>query len=125
PVEQDNIEMPRAMSSHLPSAADLMTLGAQRIAQMLHGQAVEIDALKRQLEWFKRQVFGRKSERFAPEPDAQQMHLGQVLGDDLAVPPEQAAGAAAQVPAHRRRKPRSDFADDIRAAPFFDESKVP
>lgn len=124
PVDQENTDMPRAMSSHLPNAADVIALGAERIAQMLHGQAVEIDALKRQLEWFKRQVFGRKSERFAPEPDAQQMHLGQVLGEDLAVPPEQ-AGAGAQVPAHRRRKPRSDFADDTGAAPFFDESKVP
>ena len=43
----------------------------------------QIEALQRQIEWFKRQVFGRKSERFAPEPEPQQMHLGQVLGEVL------------------------------------------
>jgi transposase len=86
----------------------------------------EVADLKRQLEWFKRQLFGRKSERFAPEPDAQQMHLGQVLGEELAVPAEQPEGGGTKVPAHTRRKPRSDMAeDDAASASFFDESKVP
>jgi hypothetical protein len=31
--------------------------------------------LEHQREWFRRQIFGRKSERFAPEPDPYQMHL--------------------------------------------------
>src|SRR3989442_10711282 len=31
--------------------------------------------LKRQVEWFKRQLFGRKAERRLPEPDAQQLPL--------------------------------------------------
>lgn len=84
----------------------------------------QVGELKRQVEWFKRQLFGRKSERFAPEPDAQQMHLGQVLGEDITVPDEAPANDT-QVPGHKRRKPRSDFADDAGAAPFFDESKVP
>ena len=68
-------------------------------------------------------MFGKKSERFAPEPDPQQMHLGQLLGD-LAAPPEQPQ-AGSTVPAHTRRKPRSDFVDDSRDAPFFDEAVVP
>jgi transposase len=101
-----------------------MALGAERVAQMLHGQAVAIEQLKGQLEWFKRQLFGRKSERFAPEPDALQMHLGQILGEDLAVPPEP-LDTGAQVPAHTRRRRRGDFAEDGASAPFFDESKVP
>ena len=29
----------------------------------------EVAALKHQLEWFRRQIFGQKSERFVPEPD--------------------------------------------------------
>ena len=51
------------------------------------------------------------------------MHLGQVLGE---LPPSagQVEGGSS-VPAHTRRKPRSDFSDDGAAAPFFDESKVP
>ena len=74
---------------------------------------------------FRRQLFGKKSERFAPEPDPQQMHLGQWLGDAcvLPVPPEQPAGST--VPAHTRRKPSRDFADDSRDAPFFDATVVP
>jgi len=116
--------MQRAIPHRIPDAAEVVALGAERVAQMLHGQAVAIDELKRQVEWFKRQLFGRKSERFAPEPDAQQMHLGQVLGTDLAVPPAPPE-AGAQVPAYKRRKPRSDFADDTAATPFFDEAKVP
>ena len=84
----------------------------------------QIERLKHQIDWFKRQLFGQKSERIAPAPDPQQMHLGQVLGQELAVPPEQ-QDAGQQVPAHTRRKPRNDFADDSAGAPFFDEAKVP
>jgi integrase len=36
---------------------------------------VENADLKRQVEWFKRQLFGRKSERRLREPDAQQLPL--------------------------------------------------
>ena len=39
----------------------------------------QVDALKHQLEWFKRQVFGSKSERYAPQPDPSQLYLGEVL----------------------------------------------
>src|SRR5690606_29024135 len=66
---------------------------------VLRGQVAE---LKRQLEWFKRQLFGSKSERFAPAPNPLQMHLGQLLGEELPVPPPPAAGQ--RVPAHTRRK---------------------
>lgn len=103
----------------------------QRAAPILRDDTAEVIALKRevvelkrQVAWFQRQLFGRKSERFAPEPDGQQMHLGQLLGEELAVPDEPGA-AATTVPAHQRRKPRRDLADDGTAAPFFDESKVP
>ncbi len=84
----------------------------------------QVAELKRQLEWFKRQLFGRKSERFAPTPDPQQMHLGQLLGQDLPVPTEPAP-AGQHVPAHTRRRPRRDMADDGACASFFDAAKVP
>ncbi len=92
-------------------------LSPQRIAQMLQSQAATIAALQQQLEWFKRQIFGKKSERFAPMPDAQQMHLGQVLGE-LAVPPEQPVPAST-VPAHTRRKPNRDLTDDGASGRIF------
>ena len=123
--QHDNTEMPRAISHHqVPDAAEVAALGVERVAQMLRDQAVTIQQLKRQLEWFKRQLFGRKSERFAPELAAQQMHLGQLLGEELPVPEAPQAGEQ-QVPAHKRRKVRSDFTDDAGAVPFFDEAKVP
>lgn len=122
--KHDNVRMSRRLDHQVPDAAQVAGLGAERVAQMLHAQAVMIEELKRQLEWFKRQLFGRKSERFAPQPDPQQMHLGQVLGEELAVPGAP-RGEEQTVPSHKRRKRRSDFADDTGAAPFFDESKVP
>jgi transposase len=124
---RDNCVMPSVKPTRVPDAAEVAALAPERVAGLLRSmdtlkqQNIE---LKRQLEWFKRQLFGRKSERFAPEPDPQQMHLGQVLGEELVVPPEAGVGAQT-VPAHQRRKPRSDFAADAGAAPFFDEAKVP
>jgi transposase len=97
-------------------------MSPQHIAQLLKSKTSTIAMLQHQLDWFKRQLFGKKSERFVPEPDQQQMHLGQILGELAAAP---AAEPESAVPAHKRRKARSDFADDGRNAPFFDESKVP
>lgn len=123
--------MPIAMPARVPDAAEVAALDPHHVAAMLQAQASTIEQLgeqitrlQRQVEWFKRQLFGSKSERFAPMPDAQQMHLGQVLGQELPVPPAQPEDQR-KVPAHTRRKPRSDFADDGASAPFFDESKVP
>jgi transposase len=118
----DNGRMSTA-TTRVPDATQVAGLDPVQIARILQSQATQIDELKRQVEWFKRQMFGRKSERFAPQPDAQQMHLGQVVGD-LPVPPAQ-PDASSPVPAHKRRKPRSDFADDGVGASFFDEAKVP
>ena len=115
--------MPIALSQRMPNAAEVAALDPQQVASMLQAQALAIEALKRQIEWFKRQLFGSKSERFAPQPDPQQMHLGQVLAQELPVP--QGEAGEQQVPSHTRRKPRSNFSDDGASAPFFDESKVP
>ena len=51
------------------------------------------------------------------------MHLGPLLGE-IPAPPEQSE-AGSTVPAHTRRKTRSDFTDDRRDAPFFDAAVVP
>src|SRR3954469_10414245 len=112
-----------ASATRVPNAEEVTVLGAQHVAELLQGQAALIDTLKHQVEWFKRQLFGHKSERFAATPDPQQMHLGQVLGEELPTSP--APETEQQVPAHTRRKPRSDLTDDSASAPFFDESKVP
>ena len=105
----------------------MAALGPERVVQIMRMQAMAMDALKlqvaelqRQLDWFKRQIFGTKSERIIP--DAQQLHLGQVLGE---MPPQAASPQPEQtVPPHKRRKAQSDFAED-HAGAFFDASKVP
>lgn len=81
----------------------------------------QLTAVQRQLEWFKRQLFGSKSERFAPLPDPQQLPL------DAALPlPEQPASLPQKpVPAHWRRAATRDLADSGDSLPFFDESRVP
>jgi transposase len=118
--------MLNAATTRVPTAAQATVLAASPVAQLLQARATiaqlnaQVEALKHQLEWFKRQLFGKKSERYAPEPDAQQMHLGELMAPVAPeVAPEQ------DVPAHKRRKPRSDFADDSAALPFFDEARVP
>jgi len=124
--------MPMAMPTRVPyNAAEVAALDPQHVARLLQAKDAAVDQLKQhiqtlehQLEWFKRQLFGSKSERFAAMTDPQQLHLGQVLGQELPVPPQTGAGEQ-QVPSHTRRKPRSDFADDGANALFFDESKVP
>ena len=94
------------------------------LAALLHAQARTIAELKHQLEWFKRQVFGAKSERFAPTPDPSQMHLGEVFP----LPPASAPESRQSVPAHTRRVAKADLARAESAGdalPFFDESRVP
>lgn len=109
------------MLTRNPDAAELAALGLPPVVQQLvRAQAAQIEALRAQIEWFKRQLFGQKSERYAPQPDAQQMHLGELMAAVPAAPEAQQ-----DVPAHKRRKARSDFTDDAASAPFFDEAKVP
>lgn len=87
----------------------------------IQSQQHHIDALKHQLEWFKRQVFGRKSERLAIEADPSQLHLGEVL-----MPVETASAAPRRgVPAHTRRVAQRDAANEAESLPFFDEARVP
>src|SRR5258706_15583846 len=121
-----------AQPQRVLNAAEVAALDAQHVARILVAKDTAIDQLKQQnqtlqhqLEWFKRQLFGSKSERFAPMPDPQQMHLGQVLGQDLPVSPTSEGDGQQQVPSHTRRRARSDFADDSASASFFDDSKVP
>jgi transposase len=124
--------MSMTMPTRVPyNAAEVAALDAQHVARLLQAKDAALDQLKQQiktlehqLEWFKRQLFGSKSERFAAMADPQQMHLGQVLGQELPVPAP-TGEREQQVPSHTRRKPRSDFAEDGANAPFFDESKVP
>jgi len=106
-----------AVSSNL---SEVTRMSAAELAALVQSQAETIAALQHQLDWFRRQIFGQKSERFAPEPDPSQLHLGEVL--PVPVPP---AEERQSIPAHTRRVTRTDAAENAEELKFFDESKVP
>ncbi|HUG21430.1 MAG TPA: transposase, partial [Albitalea sp.] len=76
----------RCQTTAIGAHAQLAAMDLQHVAQLLRSQAAsndalrsQVEALRAQIEWFKRQIFGQKSERYAPQPDAQQMHLGELM----------------------------------------------
>lgn len=109
------------MSSPTASRLPTLTEAAAYSPQQVVGLAQEVVALKHQLDWFKRQLFGQKSERRLPELPAEQMSLG-----ELFAPPSEAPAAPAKtVAAHRRRAAGKPPAEDAEALPFFDAARVP
>ena len=58
--------------------------------------------LKRQVEWFQRQLFGRKSEKRLHEPDPQQLSLAGMLTAPVA-PADQPPPPTETVKAYQRR----------------------
>jgi transposase len=101
------------------SAAELATLVRSQ-AQTIATQDERIAALTHQLDWFRRQIFGQKSARFAPEADPSQMHLGETFPVPAAPAPERKPIAA-----YTRSRAQHDGAESGEELPFFDESKVP
>jgi len=75
-------------------------------------------ALKHQLEWFKRQLFGAKSERRHLEPPPEQMSLGEGFGQGQPAP-----ATTRPVAAHERRRRQRGEAEE--PALFFDPERVP
>jgi len=112
--------MPAATLTRQPDAAELAALDVQQMMQLLRSQSAQIEALRAQIEWFKRQLFGQKSERYAPQPDAAADASWRVDAGSGGGARGRAGGARAQA-----AQPRSDFADDRAGVPFFDEARVP
>ena len=75
--------------------------------------------LKHQLEWFKKQIFGQKSERRPQEPDAMQLSLGEsLLGEE-----KRDSIKTVAVAAHERKKNHKDFGDAVEEKGLrFDET---
>ncbi|MEI6181424.1 MAG: IS66 family transposase, partial [Chloroflexales bacterium] len=101
-------------------------LPPQQIVDLVRSQFLlreEVKTLKHQLDWFKRQVFGQKSERRIIDGADGQMSLGDAINEQQSAAPP--APVEHHVAAHTRRavtkKPDSD--DD--SVPFFDETRVP
>jgi transposase len=68
----------------------------QQLTASSEAQSEEIAELRRQLEWFKRQLFGPKSERRLVDPDGRQLALGEWKQ-------EESPGKEITVAEHRRR----------------------
>jgi transposase len=113
-------DMQSAASTGSSTLTETPSMSAAELAAVVRSQAEEIAALKHQLDWFRRQIFGQKSERFAPEPDPSQMHLSETF-------PVPAAPIEERKPiaAHTRRNAQHDGDEIGEELPFFDESKVP
>ena len=95
--------MPRALSIEAKTTTNIASLSVAELTALNHSLVLTVAALKQQLEWFKRQLFGNKRERYAPTPDPTQMHLGEVFPV-----PESVAETRQIVPAHTRRVVRTD-----------------
>jgi transposase len=71
-----------------------------------------ITHLQEQLDWFKRQIFGKKSERVASDLDSSQMQLEGFEAENT-----QHKEQTQTVPAHQRRKPNRNGQDAITLDP--------
>ncbi|MCC7141991.1 MAG: hypothetical protein IT349_07785, partial [Candidatus Eisenbacteria bacterium] len=76
------------------------------------------DELARQVEWFKRQIFGSKSERRIFAPNGEQLTLGDLLRAETA----SVSAPEIQVPAHRRRTRSGSSAEEPSQDLRFDPS---
>jgi len=90
---------------------------AEQLHRENHQLRARLETLQHQLDWLKRQVFGRKSEQRLLEVPGEQMSLGEYVG---ATQPQ--ASPAVQVIAAHTRRPARESAGEDEAALFFDES---
>lgn len=83
----------------------------------------ELAAARHQLDWFKRQLFGQKSERRIIDGADGQMSLGEAINpEQSATPPSPVERAVA---AHTRRPATKQPDTGDESVPFFDETRVP
>jgi transposase len=107
-----------ALAIPFPSLDEAAALTPQQIVELIGALRQEVTALKQQLDWFKRQLFGQKSERRIETGPNGQMTFGELLTQPtLPAPPGQPVAAHTRKPATRTR--------DDEAVPFFDETRVP
>jgi transposase len=104
----------------------------QQLRATIDSLTARLEEVTRQLNWFKRQLFGQKSERrhVFEEPGAQQLNLSESFEpaqDERAAAAAAAAAALArisEVKPHLRQRAARAGADEA-AQPFFDAERVP
>src|SRR5438876_4878186 len=117
-----NSSMTKTASFTPPTLAEAAAFTPQQIVVRFQDFAQQIEALQYQLDWFKRQLFGQKSERRIIVDPAQQMSLGESLN---VVPQDGPPPAQRPVAAHTRSSVRNTPDSDGEALPFFDAERVP
>jgi transposase len=110
-----------ASGKNLPNPAELSGLSAPELLQVVQSLVGTVQSLQHQLEWFKRQHFGTKSERLKLLPNAQQLSLGEIVAAASTPPPPKTRAVAA----HTRRIKTPEAAEEGESLPFFDETRVP
>lgn len=98
-------------------------MNAAELAELVRTQAATIAQLRHQLEWFKRQLFGAKSERLQVLENAQQLALSEVLAAPAATLPPKVQVIAAHARAVKTRDAAAVEAAE--SVPFFDAARVP
>jgi transposase len=115
--------MSSTTANRVPSLDEAATFSPQQVVDLACSMSREIEILKHQLDWFRRQIFGQKSERRIIDGSAGQLSLGEAINA------AQSAGAPPpverRVAAHTRRVAtnKPDAGDDSVA--FFDDTRVP
>jgi transposase len=99
----------------------MTTLSAPQLIELVQSLVGTVQSLRHQLEWFKRQMFGTRSERMRVLEESSQL----VLDGVLASPQQAAPPKERTIPAHKRRVATRDAVGDSESVPFFDEARVP
>ena len=108
------------------SLEEAAAFSAQQVVDLVRSQSLlrqEVEALKQQLDWLRRQLFGQKSERrIIAAADGQMSLVGALAWDQSGAPPAPAARpVAAYTRAPATKKPDTGDA----SIPFFDATRVP
>jgi transposase len=106
----------------VPSLDEAARFTPQQVVELAVGLHDQVQVLQRQLDWFKRQLFGQKSERRFVDGHARQLSLGDALG---AAPQTAVTIASGPVAAHTRQAKSKPQADGDEALAFFDAARVP
>src|SRR5450631_1271395 len=105
-----------AVGSLDPAVLQLLAAKDKNIEEL----TARVEALSRQVDWFRRQMFGSKSERLVLQDNAQQISLGEIVDQGSAVAPPPKRRVVAE---HTRAVSKAK--DEGESLPFFDETRVP
>ncbi|WP_308387600.1 IS66 family transposase [Acidithiobacillus sp. AMEEHan] len=114
-METETSSLPRNYPEAL-AAWQLQVLLNQSLREEFQAQ---IQGLQAQLDWFRRQLFGPKSERRLPPPPIEQLSLGEIFEAQEKQPvPTRTVAAHTRTVAKRPE-------EKAESLPFFDESRLP